>query len=59
MQQVKTTITSQQLREAAEKALQLHEFLDKCNREGVTHLMAFDLDYLAGQFEAAADRCRL
>jgi hypothetical protein len=51
-----TNITPQQLREAAEAALQLDEFLDKCGQDGVLSLMGFDLDWLARKFDEAADR---
>jgi len=56
MKKIKTDITPQQLREAAEMALKLDEFLDKCNREGVLALMGFDLDFLANRFENAVRR---
>jgi hypothetical protein len=53
---VKTEITPQQLRDAAEAAIKLDEFLDKCGQDGVLWLMGFDLPWLAEQFEAAADK---
>jgi hypothetical protein len=51
-----TRITPEQLRQAAQSALELHEFLDRCGREGVLWLIGFDLDYLAAQFTEVADR---
>ena len=53
---IKTDITPEQLREAAEAARNLDEFLDKCGRDGVLSLMGFDLDWLADKFDEAADR---
>ncbi len=53
---IRTDITPQQLRNAAETALNLDEFLDKCGRDGVLSLMGFDLDWLAGKFDEAAER---
>lgn len=52
----KTDITPQQLRDAAEIALKLDEFLDKCGQDGVLNLMGFDLPWLAEKFEEAADK---
>jgi hypothetical protein len=54
--QTKSDITPQQLREAAEAARNLDEFLDKCGRDGVLDLMGFDLPWLAEKFDQAADR---
>ena len=52
----KSDITPRQLREAADSARNLDEFLDKCCRDGVLDLMGFDLPWLAEKFDQAADR---
>jgi hypothetical protein len=56
MSKTKTDITPQQLRDAAEQARQLDEFIDKCNRDRLFFLIGFDLPWLAEQFEDAAVR---
>jgi hypothetical protein len=56
MAKIKTDITPQQLRAAARAAWKLDAFLERCNRDGVFFLVGFDLDYLADQFNKAADR---
>jgi hypothetical protein len=44
-----------QLRVAARDTRHLSEFLDKCLEDGVLFMTGFDLDYLADQFDTAAD----
>ena len=52
-----TDITPWQLRKAARWALRLGALLDKAAEDGVMPIyMGFDLDWLAGRFEEAADR---
>lgn len=49
--------TVARLRRAAKQALELDELLDACSKERLTPLLiGFDLAYLAGTFEDAADR---
>lgn len=53
---ITTDITPQQLRDAAESAQELEDFLNRCGRDGVLDLIGFDLPWLAEQFDKAAGR---
>jgi hypothetical protein len=52
---IDTDITARQLRAAARAAWKLDAFLERCNDDKVLSLMGFDLDWLADQFNKAAD----